>query len=341
MLGVLVSRRGGRLAAHSLTETVSFSALTCYEYIITLAGEIEYFWGSSLTGSTAIFFVNRYLYLSYRCLSTDCILVIDCVHDSCMQYASAAHATEILCYVPRAIFSALRVFALSGRNRFLTYAVLILSLAPVALDFAGFRWATYTIVPFSGCENIDLTFCTVNVFSRVSLIVSDILVIAVTWCATFKTSRIARGRGRDGHHTLSALLLRDGDVLLTMNTLQLVFTTSSVGYLVTKTNTGYIIQLFEPLSVFLVGRFLLSIQQTNARMCGLGIQSETTMVSGGATDSLRFDRLVGSMGDSLVFSPLSSSLSLEDMTSGEYSERFASMQDDEQIAGIDHQRHSV
>lgn len=60
-------------------------------------------------------------------------------------------------------------------------------------------------------ENIDLTFCTVNVFSRVSLIVSDILVIAVTWCATFKTSRIARARGRDGHHTLSSLLLRDGE----------------------------------------------------------------------------------------------------------------------------------
>ncbi len=87
------------------------------------------------------------------------------------------------------------------------------------------------------------------------------------------------------------------------------------------------------LSVFLVGRFLLSIQQTNARMCGLGIQSETTLVSGGATDSLRFDRLVGSMGDSLVFeSPLSSS---EDITSGEYSERFGSMQDDEQIIGIE------
>ncbi len=79
-----------------------------------------------------------------------------------MQYASAAHATEIMCYVPRAsedlrsqsrwytlnylplVFSALRVFALSGRNRFLTSAVLVLSLAPVALDFVG------TLQPSSG-----------------------------------------------------------------------------------------------------------------------------------------------------------------------------------------------
>ncbi len=50
----------------------------------------------------------------------------------------------------------------------------------------------------------------VTIISRTCLIASDLIVIIVTWLATYKTTRLARATGHKTRVTLSVLLLRDG-----------------------------------------------------------------------------------------------------------------------------------
>ncbi|KAI0794711.1 hypothetical protein C8Q74DRAFT_1250296 [Fomes fomentarius] len=66
---------------------------------------------------------------------------------SCIRLAKVDVIWEMLCYIPWAVFSGLRVFALSSGNWLLGSVVVMLSLAPVAINFADFHWATYPIDP--------------------------------------------------------------------------------------------------------------------------------------------------------------------------------------------------
>ena len=66
-------------------------------------------------------------------------------------------------------------------------------------------------VLFPSClPEVNLNFLAVTIISRSSLIASDLIVIVVTWFATYKTTKLARASGHKARMTLSVLLLRDG-----------------------------------------------------------------------------------------------------------------------------------
>ncbi|KAI0767660.1 hypothetical protein C8Q74DRAFT_1203629 [Fomes fomentarius] len=94
------------------------------------------------------------------------------------------------------VFSALRAYALSsgthGQWSILTL-VLLSSLAPSIVNFV------------------------VAIISRVCLIASDLLVMCITWKATYKTSREMRVLGQGT--SLSSILFRNGGHLFAIQTL--------------------------------------------------------------------------------------------------------------------------
>ena len=49
-----------------------------------------------------------------------------------------------------------------------------------------------------------------TIASRVSLIVADLIVLGVTWHATYRMTRLARVVGEQSMHTFSGTLLLDG-----------------------------------------------------------------------------------------------------------------------------------
>ena len=66
-------------------------------------------------------------------------------------------------------------------------------------------------IAFPSCFlELNLDFLVVTIISRSSLIASDLIVIVVTWFATYKTTKLARASGHKARMTLSVLLLRDG-----------------------------------------------------------------------------------------------------------------------------------
>ena len=56
-----------------------------------------------------------------------------------------------------------------------------------------------------------MKYPTVTVVSRICLIVSDILVLSVTWAKTFGIVRLAREHGLDTSLSVTKVLLRDGE----------------------------------------------------------------------------------------------------------------------------------
>ncbi|KAI0701124.1 hypothetical protein C8T65DRAFT_741821 [Cerioporus squamosus] len=225
-------------------------------------------------------------------------------------------------YIPWALFSALRAFALSGRNWTIGLLVLVLSMVPVGLNFATARWAEVILDPQFGCYEASTISPTISKFfqlsritaravfnvrnavtilSRTSLILADLIVIVVTWTATYRTTMIAR-QGAISQSSLSVLFLRDGlvyfIVLLIINVLHLAFSTSTI--LAAIGTISDISILFEPISAVLVSRFLLNLQQANRRL--VNQYSTSTTTERGTTSSIRFDRAVGSLGNSIILS---------------------------------------
>ncbi|KAI1783670.1 hypothetical protein LXA43DRAFT_1045534 [Ganoderma leucocontextum] len=269
--------------------TTSTIALIFYEYIATLPTEVAYFWCKRITGASLLFYANRYLVLAYSAaLLRGAGLFTTHASDppSCVQWSNGVRAMEILAYIPWAAFSGLRVYALRGyaSGWALGALVFLLSIVPVCINFADFRWAHLVFDTLQGCSeailespgfSIRLTRCPppVTVVSRVSLILADVVVIITTWMSTYgvvKTLRHQRG-------TLSEVLLRNGDILLLLNTMHLAFCARSVSP-------------FASITSILVSRFMLSLQTASGRSY---VHSDS--VRANAT-TLTFERVVGSIG---------------------------------------------
>ncbi|KAI0730417.1 hypothetical protein C8Q76DRAFT_613684 [Earliella scabrosa] len=146
------------------------TVLYWYDYLITLDQELELFWTGKITGATVLFFVNRYLSLFVT------VYLFPWLPFSMNFKTCIGAIAEYLQYVPWAVFSSMRMFALGGQNWILTVVVLLLSIISSVIAVV-----------------------------RITLIIADILVLTVTWVATYKHSR--------NRHVLSfaRTLLRDGE----------------------------------------------------------------------------------------------------------------------------------
>ncbi|KAM5541338.1 hypothetical protein V8D89_004892 [Ganoderma adspersum] len=188
--------------------SIGVIALVIYEYLVTFGTEVQLFWGREVTGASVLFFVNRYMRLfyvlsalrSYRSPFITTTLV-------CASYEYTLKILGFLDYIPWA-----------GNYILRSHPIL-----------TSLYWFTTVNDPVYGCLQ-DLNLPPALYTSRVSLIAADLIVIIVTWITTYKTALASRSVLNDNQPTFSGLLLRDGTiyfmVMLTMNVLQLAFSTS-------------------------------------------------------------------------------------------------------------------
>ncbi|TBU24074.1 hypothetical protein BD311DRAFT_672579, partial [Dichomitus squalens] len=163
-------------------------ALISYDYILTVQRESRYFWKRRVNAASLLFFINRYLALFYyvglvyyRCLSLPYPYYLD-------------YGTRYLEYLPWAVFSALRVYALSHKNWPLSAFVFFWSVLAFPLD--------YYVRPSHAVSDRTIVI-------RGGQIISDAIVIGVTWKATYHArtersmSSLTRVMFRNGTRTLS------------------------------------------------------------------------------------------------------------------------------------------
>ncbi|KAI0722599.1 hypothetical protein C8Q76DRAFT_782821 [Earliella scabrosa] len=243
---------------------IAVGALLAYEYIVTLDREVNLFWTQKITMASVLFIANRYiaLFVNLMYLPYDVTLQASTIifirleqlsplllpnrvltvrrRSSCKVNSYISTIMQYSQYIPWAVFSAMRAFALSSRTWPLALGVFVLSLGPSVINFYGFRVVVFIDSDGFGCglastQPVDIANM-LTVVSRSTLIIADLLVLAVTWKATFKTSR-ENVRALGQRMSLSAILFRDGVIyfvtLAIMNVLHLSFTLHSHNWEIT------------------------------------------------------------------------------------------------------------
>ncbi|KAI0730557.1 hypothetical protein C8Q76DRAFT_571710, partial [Earliella scabrosa] len=127
-------------------------AFIFWEHILTLDDEVELFWATNLTGAAVLFLSNRYIVLLMGVyVLCGFVTISRLIPLSCALYAKAYYGITVLQYIPWAVFSALRAFALT-RNITIGALVFILSIVTVGLNFSQYGFGVTGVNhPILGC----------------------------------------------------------------------------------------------------------------------------------------------------------------------------------------------
>ncbi|KAI0794504.1 hypothetical protein C8Q74DRAFT_1365943 [Fomes fomentarius] len=253
--------------------TCSILALLFFEYAITFRKEVELFWARRFSGVCVLFLVLRYLVLAVLLVCMLALMqTLTKPVQSCNVLMKAIPAMIFLLYLPWAVFSGMRVFALS-RHRLFSLLVFMLSVSPLGINYMQYLYDLQgTYMPNIGCvETVNASpdletkskYVILRFISRTCLTLSDMLVILVTW---YKLYRLQQGCLATKNWSIAGVLLRDGSVyfvaLLLLNVLHVTFLllppSVSQGY-------GSVTLFSEPITNILVVRFMIDLQEANQR----------------------------------------------------------------------------
>ncbi|RPD59066.1 hypothetical protein L226DRAFT_524088 [Lentinus tigrinus ALCF2SS1-7] len=288
---------------------IAASVFLLYEYVITLDREVNSFWHGAPTGASVLFMSNRYFNVAVNVLG-----LIEFGHfsddRSCVSMARGLAVLTFMTYLPWAVFSGLRAYALC-RGIILSAFVFLLALAPLPINAARFSFdLTGVNDPHWGCFAEDSVPSSLNlksvlpfiIISRTCLIVSDIILIGLTWWALPRNS-ISFATLRKTRVSLTTVLLRDGTlyfgVLLIMNVLHLVF---SLSFIFSSSDNGAsnVTAFTESVTAVLVSRFLLNLQEANkVAVMGMDLVSMDQLSTVPEGRTLSFARVMGSIGESI------------------------------------------
>ncbi|KAM5539139.1 hypothetical protein V8D89_007196 [Ganoderma adspersum] len=157
-----------------------------YDYLLTVRRESRLFWKRKVTAASILFFVNRYLALFYyvglayysraKLPYPGYWIEYQC-QASCRLQSLIELGIRYFEYFP---WAALRVHALGQKNWFLTTFTFFWSVLAFPVDYYGdFHHRTYAHDPVLGCTG----------FIRGGQIIADVVVIGVTWKATYAARR--------------------------------------------------------------------------------------------------------------------------------------------------------
>ncbi|PIL30353.1 hypothetical protein GSI_07538 [Ganoderma sinense ZZ0214-1] len=264
-------------------------ALAIYECSLTFAEEVEYFWGAPRTGAAVVYYLNKYIFM-FMYIAGVVGLALPAVsslllqrpmswtltrgnpNPRCAKGSRIGFVISLLPYPVSAAFSAMRMFALTGKSWALTMAVLVLSMVPVPINLIVYHFGIDAAnIPLVGCIPIDRT-------------------------------PISLGK----QATLADVLLRDGTMyflgLLVLNALMLIFTLENVDIMYGM-NSSDVVVFTQSMSAILLHRFLLNLQSANCRT--LAVSSEGSEEDQGVTyASMEFGGAEVSRGSTLALEEL-------------------------------------
>ncbi|KAI0769525.1 hypothetical protein BC629DRAFT_1533792 [Irpex lacteus] len=266
----------------------SLPVLFLYDCAITISQEVHVIWQRKWTATTWLYALTR-----YSILVDQIILLSPAWNGAVCKLGTYIDQTLVLVqFLCLAWFSALRVYALLDGKYLFAGIVLSLNLVPFATNmFVIITSSVYEdaeiclVVPgMSDSLLLSLTLAT-----RISVIVGDVLVLAVTWTKTAHVYREARKFGIGAH--IATVLFRDGTIyffiLLVVNVLEL--TANNIAGLLPLDAVEPFFNILPPM---IVCHFILSLRQVEPA-------EGSDYILSSRIHSLRF---VGNMAQSLQLS---------------------------------------
>jgi len=220
----------------------------------------------------------------------------------------------VLLFVIWAVFSGIRIYAISGGSWWLACIIFALNMVPAAVNAYNFFGATWYYVgnypPDNNLQCLsgdDLTFSVYNKFAlatRISVIVADVTILLAVWLKTYAMKRFAH---RHKIQTpVAAMLMRDGTayflVLLALNIFAIA---GDIAQASPATNGEMCIQIFSftvttftpALSSIIITHVLHNLRQA-ARHAQDGFQSSWPHSQ---QSSLRFASAIGNFREELAY----------------------------------------
>ncbi|KAI0325945.1 hypothetical protein GY45DRAFT_1374370 [Cubamyces sp. BRFM 1775] len=259
------------------------AALVVYNWLINLEGEVNLFWSAPAKGASLLYFAIRYLafvepmlaiFTFYPMANKVCS-----EHDlDTRELTTTLSPTRVYwvtvlvgptVYIAPAVFSANRAYALSEQARLIYCAVLVLALGPFFTNLVSpnslidnLVWTSpVNLPPPALCADQDNTPPSVNLM--LSLTIADLIVIVVTWRATYKVLRETRGLLQV---SITQVLLFNGAlyfiVLLLLNVGHIIMTELSLTNF--DETSSYLSLFIDPLMSILATDFLLNLQKATA-----------------------------------------------------------------------------
>jgi len=260
-------------------------ALTLYEYVLTLSNEVALFWNTKLSSASVLLFFHVRLILLAIAATTiagnyvpEAIVTLT----GCKSYNIWNATLTMLGYTMIAVISAIRVFAVTGRNWPLSLLTLTLGLLPVVINIYLLTTAYYLVEPVP-TTTVCAVMSTISphsankvaLASRLGVILSDTLVVAATWFNLFQSAKFS---AKSGFLTSSVSwhLLRDGtlyfSVILVLNLIDILLWWFD--------RIQFFTSLIFPLSLILLSRLLMSLRQVAYSDAALRSQSTSARTTG-------------------------------------------------------------
>ncbi|KAH9830298.1 uncharacterized protein C8Q71DRAFT_786724 [Rhodofomes roseus] len=169
-----------------------------------------------------------------------------------------------------AVISAMRVYAVSGRQWLITAVALLVGVLPVGVNVYA---ASHATIYFEGGVCSYDTNLTVALLSRLATIVCDVIVVATIWVKTYSLAKY-HAQTRSFNQSLLWYLLRDViacSVLLILNVVDIFL-------FYFKSEVNFLASIILPLSLILISRLLINLREV-ASSRGLDETSTTTHTS--------------------------------------------------------------
>ncbi|KAI1784400.1 hypothetical protein LXA43DRAFT_1101438 [Ganoderma leucocontextum] len=283
-------------------------SILIYDWLLCLGQEVRFIWNwrSKVTSSSLVYALSRYAMLIEFLLAvataypmSDLLIVVDWVeihlcshplpHNSCRANVWTQAALEILGTIAFSTFSALRAYALSNRNMWLSAIIILLALPSMVMntsiqlrlvdlaipDALSQVCSTASILVGSTNHPAIIILSSVNVVWRGSQLAAELLVVGITWWYSYQSYRIRKGINLG--KTISSLLIYNGSLyflfLATLYVLEIIFATASVADTV-STAAVFLEIFYDPITSILMCRFMLELRQFDTGPASLAF-SET------------------------------------------------------------------
>ncbi|EMD39440.1 hypothetical protein CERSUDRAFT_71362 [Gelatoporia subvermispora B] len=192
---------------YGTTRVLTVLAVVVYDHLSTWAREYEFIWGRKFSSVTLLFHLNRWSIFAWA--------LINLVYEFDPFFAATRYIMK------KYSFSAIRVHALTGGDRWSSGVVCLLNLVPIGANafttfyarIIGILIVPRIATPCASALRVSAAFdYRLTIATRVCMIAADVIVVSITVLRTYSVQREAT---RNGLETpLVTLLLRNGLNLL-------------------------------------------------------------------------------------------------------------------------------
>ncbi|TBU37666.1 hypothetical protein BD309DRAFT_875981 [Dichomitus squalens] len=257
------------------------STMLMFEYLITLDDEAKYIWKKRATGPSILYYMNRYYNLAF------------CMYQWIVLNPAYRRSAE----------------SPIQHKRLLQQGYQLISDRPASNSDSAV--SLFRLLAVSATISSQSLFPEIVIVSRLAVIVTDALLLVITWTQLARQGGLRRWGDSKGI-SLTDVLLRDGTIyflhitriMLILNCLHMAFTLVSVLNIKSLQNLSAISIFETPITAILVSRFLINLQASERGALPLNEPGTGTQTSqNGELDSgasIVFNRVVGSLQRSLA-----------------------------------------